>query len=165
MELQSNIFALQNKGGRKGQGKGETEGKGKPPRGALPKATPTEPPKGKGKTQSEENTENPQPQPAQQPPATWPNRTLDFRIANEMKGKGQGQGKGKGKQKESRAFSAGHRTGGSQPQHHTGPRTNGKQTNGKKRSDKPYPQKKTPTGAPYEGQSNTSLKRKYDLQN
>ena len=101
MELQSNITALQNKGDRKGQGKGDwsnLKGKGKPPRGALPKATPTEPPKGKGKTQSQENPpEHPRPQPAQQTPTAWPNRTLDFRVRDEIKGKGQGQGKGKGK--------------------------------------------------------------------
>ena len=102
MEFQSNITALQNKGDKKGQGKGETKGKGNPPpRGTPPKATSTEPPKGKGKTQPEENPENPkpQPQPYQQPPATRPNRTLDFRIRDEMKGTGQGQGKGKGKGK------------------------------------------------------------------
>ena len=101
MELQSNITALQNKRDKKGQGKGETKGKGKPPRGALPKAAPSEPPKGKGKTQAEENPENLNPKPPQQPPATWtwPNRTLDFRLRDEVKGKGQGQDKGKGKGK------------------------------------------------------------------
>ena len=117
MEPQSNITALQNKGDKKGQGKGETKGKGQPPRGAMPKSAPIEPPKGKGKTQTEENPENPkpQPQPYQQPPATWPDRTLDFRIRDGIKGKGQGQGKGKGKGKtKGKAFSAGHRTGGSQ---------------------------------------------------
>ena len=105
MELQSNIIALQNQGDRKGQGKGywnsNTKGKRKPPRGALPKSTPTDTPKGKGTYHSQENPTDPtqamphRQQPAQQPPTAWASRTIDVRLGDEMKGKGQGKGKGK----------------------------------------------------------------------